>query len=158
MTKFMNCIVMAMMIGFVGDIMVRPNVAMAIDDNEINKILKAKEIVRGMVNYPDTLVFHEFYTKVSGNTVTLKFTAKNGFGVPETFVKDIKVNQFMDRNPNMIVLDQDAVEILSNENLFYKPYLLRLTNYNNERYEMRLSRDEIKGLADFLNQFVEDNQ
>jgi hypothetical protein len=64
----------------------------------------------------------------------------------------------MDRNPNMIVLDQDAVEILSNENLFYKPYLLRLTNYNNERYEMRLSRDEIKGLADFLNQFVEDNQ
>jgi hypothetical protein len=84
--------VMAMMIGFVGDIMVRPNVAMAIDDNEINKILKAKEIVRGMVNYPDTLVFHEFYTKVSGNTVTLKFTAKNGFGVPETFVKDIKVN------------------------------------------------------------------
>jgi hypothetical protein len=84
--------VMAMMIGFMGDIMVRPNVAIAIDDNEINKILKAKEIVRGMVNYPDTLVFFEFYTKVSGNTVTLKFTAKNGFGVPETFIKDIKIN------------------------------------------------------------------
>jgi hypothetical protein len=84
--------VMAMMIGFMGDIMVRPNVAMGIDDNEINKILKAKDIVRGMVNYPDTLVFFEFYTKVSGNTVTLKFTAKNGFGVPETFIKDIKVN------------------------------------------------------------------
>ena len=92
MTKFMRCMVMAMMIGFVGDIMVRPNVAMAIDDNEINKILKAKEIVRGMVNYPDTLVFFEFYTKVSGNTVTLKFTAKNAFGVPETHIKDIKVN------------------------------------------------------------------
>jgi len=92
MTKFMRYMVMAMMIGFVGDIMVRPNVAMAIDDNEINKILKAKEIVRGMVNYPDTLVFFEFYTKVSGNTVTLKFTSKNAFGVPETFIKDIKVN------------------------------------------------------------------
>lgn len=63
-----------------------------IDDNEINKILKAKEIVRGMVNFPDTLVFHDFSTKVSGNTVTLKFTAKNAFGVPETHVKDIKVN------------------------------------------------------------------
>ena len=63
-----------------------------INDDEINKILKAKEIVRGMVNYPDTLVFFEFYTKVSGNTVTLKFTAKNAFGVPETHVKDIKVN------------------------------------------------------------------
>jgi hypothetical protein len=92
MTKFMRYMVMAMMIGFVGDIMVRPNVAMAIDDNEINKILKAKEIVKGMVNYPDTLVFFEFYTKVSGNTVTLKFTAKNAFGVPETHIKDIKVN------------------------------------------------------------------
>ena len=92
MTKFMRCMVMAMMIGFVGDIMVRPNVTMAIDDNEINKILKAKDIVRGMVNYPDTLVFFEFYTKVSGNTVTLKFTAKNAFGVPETHIKDIKVN------------------------------------------------------------------
>lgn len=93
MTKFIRAIMFAVvMTGFIGDIMVHPNVAMAIDDNEINKILKAKEIVRGMVNYPDTLVFFEFYTKVSGNTVTLKFTAKNGFGVPETFIKDIKVN------------------------------------------------------------------
>lgn len=64
----------------------------SISDAEINKILKAKDIVRGMVNYPDTLVFHDLYTKVSGNTVTLKFTAKNAFGVPETHTKDIKVN------------------------------------------------------------------
>jgi hypothetical protein len=63
-----------------------------ISDADINKILKAKEIVRGMVNYPDTLVFHDLYTKVSGNTVTLKFTAKNAFGVPETHTKEIKVN------------------------------------------------------------------
>ena len=93
MTKFVRVVMVAIaMSGFIGDIIVRPNIAMAIDNNEINKILKAKEIVRGMVNYPDTLVFHEFYTKVSGNTVTLKFTAKNGFGVPETHIKDIKVN------------------------------------------------------------------
>jgi len=45
-----------------------------------------------MVNYPDTLVFHEFSTKVVGNTVTLKFTCKNAFGTPETHVKDIRVN------------------------------------------------------------------
>jgi hypothetical protein len=63
-----------------------------ISDDEINKILKAKEIVRNMVNYPDTLVFHDFSTKVSGNTVTLKFTCKNAFGTPETHVMDIKVN------------------------------------------------------------------
>lgn len=62
-----------------------------ISDDEINKILKAKDIVRGMVNFPDTLVFHDLYTKVNGNTVTLKFTAKNAFGVPETHTKDIKV-------------------------------------------------------------------
>lgn len=63
----------------------------------------------------------------------------------------------MNKPNNMIVLDQDAVEILANENLLYKPYLLRLTNYNNERYEMRLSGDDLKVLADFLNQFVEEN-
>lgn len=93
MTKFIHAVMFTVvMTGFIGDIMVHPNVAIAIDDNEINKILKAKEIVRGMVNFPDTLVFHEFYTKVSGNTVTLKFTAKNAFGTPETHIKDIKVN------------------------------------------------------------------
>jgi hypothetical protein len=60
--------------------------------NDIDKILKAKDIVRNMVNYPDTLVFHEFYTEVKGNVVTLKFTCKNGFGVPETHVMDIRVD------------------------------------------------------------------
>ena len=90
MTKFMRGLVLSMsMFGFVGDIIVNTNVAVA---NDVDKILKAKEIVRKMVNYPDTLVFHEFSTKVSGNTVTLKFTCKNGFGVPETHTKDIKVN------------------------------------------------------------------
>lgn len=67
------------------------NPAVAVAD-DIDKILKAKDIVRSMVNYPDTLVFHEFYTKVRGNTVTLKFTCKNGYGVPETHIKDIVIN------------------------------------------------------------------
>lgn len=60
-------------------------------DSDVDKILKAKEIVRNMVNYPDTLVFHDFSTKVSGNTVTLKFSCKNAYGVSETHVMDIKV-------------------------------------------------------------------
>lgn len=64
----------------------------SISDDEINKILKAKEKVRSMVRNPDTLVFHEFSTKVNGNTVTLKFTCKNDFGVPETHIMDIKVD------------------------------------------------------------------
>jgi hypothetical protein len=68
------------------------NNAYAISDSDVEKIIKAKSIVKTMVNYPDTLVFHNLYTKVSGNTVTLKFTAKNAFGVSETHVMDIRVN------------------------------------------------------------------
>jgi hypothetical protein len=88
MKKFMKIFVLSLGVLFIGDIVVNPNVVVA---NDVDKILKAKEMVRKMVNYPDTLVFHEFSTKVSGNTVTLKFTCKNGFGVPETHTIDIKV-------------------------------------------------------------------
>lgn len=90
MKKFFVSMVFALSsIGLINTFVISPPVAMA---DDIDKILKAKEIVRGMVNYPDTLVFHEFSTKVSGNTVTLKFTCKNAFGVPETHTMDIKVN------------------------------------------------------------------
>jgi hypothetical protein len=88
MKKFMKIFVLSLGVLFIGDIVVNPNVVVA---NDVDKILKAKDMVRKMVNYPDTLVFHEFSTKVSGNTVTLKFTCKNGFGVPETHTIDIKV-------------------------------------------------------------------
>jgi hypothetical protein len=62
-----------------------------VDDPKITKILTAKNRVRNIVNYPDTLSFHEFDTQVSGNIVTLKFTCKNGFGVPETHTMNITV-------------------------------------------------------------------
>ena len=61
-------------------------------DTKIDKILIAKERVRSIVNYPDTLSFHEFDTNVSGNTVTLKFTCKNAFGVPETHKMNFIIN------------------------------------------------------------------
>ena len=93
MKKFLGLVVISMAIfSGIDNFIVHPNPAMAINDSDINKILKAKEIVRNMVNYPDTLVFHEFSTKVSGNTVTLKFTCENAFGVKETHTMDIKVN------------------------------------------------------------------
>lgn len=69
-----------------------PQIAPLVSDDEISKILKAKEKVREMVNFPDTLVFHDFSTRVRGNTVTLKFTCKNAFGVPETHTMDIRVD------------------------------------------------------------------
>ena len=64
--------------GMVNSVVINPPSVMA---NDIDKILQAKEKVRQIVNYPDTLVFHEFSTKVVGNTVTLKFTCKKDMRV-----------------------------------------------------------------------------
>jgi hypothetical protein len=61
------------------------------NNTDIDKILIAKGRVRNMVNYPDTLSFHEFDTNVSGNNVFLKFTCKNAFGVPETHTINVDV-------------------------------------------------------------------
>lgn len=58
----------------------------------INKILIAKDRVKSIVNYPDTLSFHEFDTKVNGNVVTLKFTCKNAFNVPETHTMSFNID------------------------------------------------------------------
>lgn len=93
MNKFLRSFVLAVsFVGFIGDIIINPSVVVASVADDIDKILKAKDIVRKMVNFPDTLVFHDLYTKVRGNTVTLKFTCKNAFGAPETHVKDIRVD------------------------------------------------------------------
>lgn len=63
----------------------------AVQNAEIEKIIFAKEVVRSRVNYPDTLDFHDMKTDVRGNTVSLTFTAKNAFGVPETHTMNINV-------------------------------------------------------------------
>ena len=90
MKRFITAIIIGLsIVGISNSIIINPTVAMA---DDIDKILEAKDKVRAMVNYPDTLVFHEFHTKVNGNIVTLKFTCKNGFGVPETHVMDIRVD------------------------------------------------------------------
>lgn len=60
-------------------------------DPRIDKILVAKEIVRSRLNFPDTADFHEMDTEVRGDTVRLKVTAKNAFGVPSTHTFDIQV-------------------------------------------------------------------
>jgi hypothetical protein len=36
-----------------------------------------------------------------------------------------------------IIFDDDIIEIMYNNNLSFKPYLVRFTNYSNESYEMR---------------------
>jgi hypothetical protein len=61
------------------------------ENQDVNKIIRAKEIVRSKLNYPDTASFH-LNTEVNGDTVTLTVTAKNGFGVPstQTFTVNVK--------------------------------------------------------------------
>lgn len=93
MRKFLGLVIISMgLFSGIDHFIIHPTNAMAISDSDIDKILKAKNIVRNMVNYPDTLVFHEFSTRVNGNVVTLKFTCKNAFGVPENHTLDINVN------------------------------------------------------------------
>ena len=90
MKKFISALIFGVVAcGMINSTIINPPFAVA---DYIDKILRAKEIVRSMVNYPDTLVFHEFSTVVKGNVVTLKFTCKNGFGVPETHTMDIRVD------------------------------------------------------------------
>jgi len=45
-------------------------------NSEVDKILKAKQIVLGKINFPDTADFHEMKTQVQGNNVSLTVTAK----------------------------------------------------------------------------------
>jgi hypothetical protein len=52
-------------------------------------------------------------------------------------------------------LEDGLIEILHNPNITNNCYLIRLMNYSNERYEMRLSGDDLKGLADFIYRYLE---
>jgi hypothetical protein len=61
-------------------------------NSQIDKILRAKSIVKSMVKHPDTLVFKEFETNVVGDNVSLTFSCKNGFGVPETHTVNVLVD------------------------------------------------------------------
>lgn len=60
-------------------------------DSDVDKILKAKQIVLRSLNYPATADFHEMSTEVHGNNVKLIVTAKNAFGVPSTHTFNINV-------------------------------------------------------------------
>lgn len=64
----------------------------ASNNDEIDKIIKAKARVESMVNFPDTLDFHDMKTRVVGNKVYLTFTASNAFGVTETHTVGVDVD------------------------------------------------------------------
>jgi hypothetical protein len=53
-----------------------------------------------------------------------------------------------------IVLNNDVIEILHNENLKHNPYLIRLTNYDNERYEVRASKEDLEELSVIIDDII----
>lgn len=61
-------------------------------NSDVDKIIKAKQIVLGKINFPDTADFHEMKTYVQGNNVSLTVTAKNAFGVPATQTFTVRVD------------------------------------------------------------------
>jgi len=90
MRKILGLIIISMATMSMIDLMVvRPNIIQASD---VDKISKAKQHILDMVIRPETVRFHDEATKVNNNnTVTIKFTFQNGFGLIETRTMDIKI-------------------------------------------------------------------
>lgn len=55
----------------------------------------------------------------------------------------------------ILLFKDDNIEVFSNSMLSFRPYLLRLTGWNNY-YELRASKEELKELADCLYRMIED--
>lgn len=85
-------IIVAFICVFYGGVYVSPSSAI-VERSDVDKIIEAKAVVRSIANYPDTVEFHTMSTKVNGDCVTLKFTAKNAFGVPDTRIMTIDVGK-----------------------------------------------------------------
>lgn len=51
-------------------------------------------------------------------------------------------------------LTNDIIEILYNPFLKYRPFLLRLINFNNEKHELRLSKDQLIEIHNFIGEYL----
>lgn len=60
-------------------------------------------------------------------------------------------------NKTTLDLSNDMVDILHNPLLSHRPYLLRLTNFSNETYELRLDFGQINELYNFLGGYIKDS-
>lgn len=54
-----------------------------------------------------------------------------------------------------IVLEDNIIEIFYNSHLSNNPYLIRFMNYDNMRYEIRASENDIRELSEILNKIVD---
>jgi hypothetical protein len=53
-------------------------------------------------------------------------------------------------NSKILILEDDILEILHNDLLSKKPYLIRMTNFSNEFYELRADEDDLSRLYEIL--------
>lgn len=61
-------------------------------------------------------------------------------------------------NPtNTIIFEDSIIEIQYNRLLTKQPYLVKLHSYISEKYETRMSREELKQLSEFINRYLENN-
>lgn len=58
-------------------------------------------------------------------------------------------------NTKYIILQDDIIEIMHNELLKNKPFLIRITNYTNENYEIRMNQNELINFARNILQYSE---
>ena len=56
----------------------------------------------------------------------------------------------------LIDIEDGIIELLSNPKLKRKKYMIRLMNYDNEKYEFVLTRQEMYDIIDGLSEFLED--
>lgn len=54
-----------------------------------------------------------------------------------------------------IIFDDSIIEIQYNDLLKNKPYLVKLTGYTSEYYETRMSGEELRGLAEFILKYLD---
>lgn len=90
MKKFIGLIIISIATISVFDhCLARPYIATASDND---KILQAKSYILQFVSYPETVIFHDKFTVINKNMVTIRFTYTNGFGVIDTLTMDIEVD------------------------------------------------------------------
>lgn len=56
---------------------------------------------------------------------------------------------------NTIIFDDSIIEIQYNDLLKNKPYLVKLHGYTSEYYETRMSGEELRSLAEFINCYLD---
>lgn len=59
--------------------------------------------------------------------------------------------------PQTLIFQDDTVELIHNDLISHRKYLLRLTGWNNY-YDLRASKDDLKAFADFITSFIESEQ